>query len=364
MKTIILSIVISFTFVGCQTTAEPESIEVTANNQLSQAQMDLAEIKTAPISKHVIKKSVKCRGVIDIPPQNKASVTAPLGGKVEMVMFYPGDKVAKGTTLCTLTDQHFIELQQNFLTALVELENLKTDYERKEQLKASDATSIKSYQLAKTQYKNAEIKVDGLRKKLQWAGFPVDQIEQEGIVSALAISSPITGYITDVNVNLGTQIGEGAVLYEMVDNSHLHLEIQVYQKDIGFIEKGQKIEFYIPGVQKVFEGEVYLIGQKVDDATHTINIHGHFDEQSSLLKPGTVFQAEILTANDTVYALPNASIIEEDEKFYAYQYQNETLTKIPLVLGIADENFTQIINADDLGSMQIVQEGVYCLQSN
>ena len=59
---------------------------------------------------------------------------------------------------------------------------------------------------------------------------------------------------------------------------NLHLELNVFEKDILKVKEGKKITFTVPEASKeVFNAEVHLVGKSIEGNDRTINVHGHLD---------------------------------------------------------------------------------------
>jgi len=262
---------------------------------------------------------------------------------VSVVNFYPGDYVKKGEALCRLQNELYIQLQSDYLNALNQVDFLQNEFNRKQKLFEANAISEKDFLNQKVVFNQEKIKVNALEEKLKWAGFNLNQIQENGIQPYLQISSPISGYITEVKVNLGKQVNQGETLYELIDNSHLHLELNVYQKDINAVKPKQVIEFKLPESDQIFFGEVYLVGQKIDPENRTINVHGHFEEKTDI---------------------PKTATFEENGKVYAFIENADHFEKIEISEGKSDEDFIEIIgNKEKNKNLNFVLEGVYYLKS-
>jgi cobalt-zinc-cadmium efflux system membrane fusion protein len=81
--------------------------------------------------------------MVDVPPQNLASVSAPSGGYVKYTKFMPGMHVNKGETLAILEDPQIVQLQQDYLLAKSNLSYARKDYTRQNDLNKSKAASDK-----------------------------------------------------------------------------------------------------------------------------------------------------------------------------------------------------------------------------
>ena len=104
----------------------------------------------------------------------------------------------------------------------------------------------------------------------------IAQVEKGNISSTSSIFAPISGSITKINVTKGTYVSPASPILEIIDNTHIHLELSVFEKDIMKIKKGQPIQFQIPEASSdTFDAEVYLVGTSIGE-NRTIKVHGAF----------------------------------------------------------------------------------------
>ena len=89
---------------------------------LTPEQVVVAEIKTAGIEERNISETIQCTGSIELPPQNKASVSPFMNGFVKTVNYFPGNTVQKGAVLATLQHPDFLSLQQEYIDAKSQME--------------------------------------------------------------------------------------------------------------------------------------------------------------------------------------------------------------------------------------------------
>ncbi len=78
------------------------------------------------LTEQAFNEIVKTTGFIDVPPQNKASVSTFLGGYVKRTPLLVGDKIRKGQLVATLENTEYVELQQQYLEVAEQLNYLKS----------------------------------------------------------------------------------------------------------------------------------------------------------------------------------------------------------------------------------------------
>lgn len=295
-----------------------QRIEIT-KAQFQQNNMTLGNLESKPFP-----LSINVNGVIDVPPENKAIVNAITGGYIKTIPLLVGDKVKKGQVLVSLENPEFVELQQKYLEVKEQLNYLKTEYERQHTMFIEKIISKKVYLKAESDYKTANARYNGLKKRLSLLNINPLKVEQGHLTSVVNIYAPISGSITKVNVSKGSYVSPTTSILEIVDNSHIHLELSVFEKDIMTIKKDQSILFSIPEASKeVYEASVYLVGTSIED-NRTIKVHAHPENESHSFLTGMFVNAEIVTEEYTANALPETAAIEAEGDYYVLVLDEET----------------------------------------
>ena len=264
-KIILLSIVISL--FNC-TSKEKITIEKTTNNtsatnliEVTKAQFKNSNMTLGKLEEKSFPTIVNVNGMVDVPPENKAIVNAKMGGYIKKTPLLIGDKVTKGQVLVTIENPEFVTLQQNYMEIQGQLSYLKADFKRQKTMLGENITSQKSFLKAESNYKTALAKFNGLHKQLTMLHISPENVLNGNFTSETTIYAPISGSVTKVYVNRGSYVSPSSIIMEIIDNSHIHLELSVFEKDILKIKKEQEINFKIPDASSnVFKAEVHLIG--------------------------------------------------------------------------------------------------------
>jgi len=321
-KIVILSFV--FTLFSCgnknsnTAEAETESKDIMDGLiQVTQAQFEQSKMSLGNLEEKPFPIVVTVNGMIDVPPENRAVVTATMGGYIKTTPLLVGDKVLKGQALVTIENPEFVTIQQEYMEVNGQLTYLKAEYDRQLTMKVENITSQKSYLKSESDYKTAVARHTGLDKQLKMLNISPSEVRKGKITSVVSIHAPISGSITKVNVTKGSYVSPATEILEIINNEHIHLELSVFEKDIMKIKKGQKIDFKIPEASgEIYKAEVHLVGASID-VNRTIKVHGHLEDESDRdFLTGMFIDASIITDSTFSKALPSGSIIVVDEVPY------------------------------------------------
>jgi cobalt-zinc-cadmium efflux system membrane fusion protein len=365
MKNIIIIFSIGLIFTACtnQKTVEPNAAPVMENViTLTDAQVKNANIETGKIEQKQISSALKVSGRIDVPPQNMVSVSVPLGGYLKSTKLLPGMHINKNEVIAVIEDNQYIQLQQDYLTAKAQFGFHESEYNRQRELNASKASSDKVYEQAKSTYQTQKILIKSLEEKLKLIRINPNGLHENNISKSINIYSPIDGFVSKVNVNIGKYITPGEVLFELVNPADIHLNLKVFEKDLSNIFIGQKVISYTNNnFEKKYSGDIILISKDVA-ADGTTEVHCHFDNYDKGLFPGMYMNAEIELKNHLKNVLPDEAIVHFEGKEYIFQNAGKNMFEITEVkIAESESGFTQIVLPVNLNGKQIVTQGAYTL---
>lgn len=366
MKNYILTIIICLSLLSCSDTKQSET-ETTSNETavaLTDAQVKNAGITVATIEKQAIAHLLKVNGVIDVPPQNMVSISAPLGGYLKYTKLLPGMHINKGESIAVMEDPQYISLQQEYLTAKAKLSYVQNEYIRQESLNKSAAVSDKVFQEATMNYTSQKVLVKSLSEKLLLIGISQDNLNENTISRSIAIHSPIDGYVSKVNVNIGKYASPTDVLFELVNPQDIHLALDIFEMDIDNLQIGQKLLAYTnTQPDKKYPCEIILIGKDISE-TRSVEVHCHFDAYDKSLIPGMYMNAEIEVSTQNDFVIAEESIVTyEGRHFVFYEKSKNNFEIVEVEIGNSENGITQITFKNNFNpeQKQFVIKGAYSI---
>ncbi len=348
-----------------------DKVETAATNQkmdtlvsqvvtLSAEQLKSANLSFGLAQTKAMHKILKVNGLIDVPPSNIVSISIPMGGYLKKTSLIPGMLVKKGNLLAVMEDPIYIELQQDYLTSKSKLTYLEADFIRQRDLNATKAVSDKIFQLAKSDFESQKYLVKSLSEKLKLLGIDPLLLNENNISRAINFNSPINGYITKVNVNIGKYVNPTDVLFEIIDPSDLHLRLIVYENDATNLKIGNKVSFYTNNnINQKYLATVAVITPSINEE-RTTDVHCHLANENVHLYPGTFANAEIELNNAKVNALPEESVVKwQNKPFVFVKIDGTNFKMVPVEIGVSNDGFVEI--KTDLGNQEVVLTNAYTL---
>ncbi len=367
MKTIYISLVF-LALLSCGKTTELEKIEAINPNEIviQKEQFKSENMQLGTLKKHSFLSSLKTTGIIDVPPDSRAMVSSFAGGYIKEIPLLIGDKVKKGEVIATLTNTSFVELQQEFLEVDAQLKYLQNEYKRQQKLFAQKISSEKKFIKAESDYKSMVAKYQGLEKKLRMMKINIVEVKKGVISETIALHAPISGYVTKIFTNKGAYVSDQNNVLEIINTNHIHLELNVFEKDILQVKKGQEITFTVPEAStKIFKGEVYLVGTNIEE-NRTVKVHGHVEEKEQNFLSGMFVESNIIFEKKEALAVPKTALINDGEVDYILikkeeKEKNYIFVKQHITIVNSDDTHVQVKEQEVLADKTILIAGGFML---
>lgn len=326
-------------------------------------------IDTGHLTMHPLSSFVQVNGQVDVPPENLISVNVPLGGFLKKTTMLPGEPVHKGQILATVENQDYITLQQDYLTATSRMVFLKQELVRQRELSQQQASPLKLYQQSLSDYNSEQAQAAGTAQKLKLLGIDPQKLTAASIRPFVYITSPISGFVSKVNVNTGKYINPTDVLMELVNTGDIHAALTIFEQDIPKIKIGSKVKITLPSIPgQTYPGKVILIGRMLD-SSRSVMVHCHFLKTDPRLLPNMFLQAAIETKPQRTLAVPDGALINFGGKPYIFAAQKKPkntmlFSMIPVELGVQQDGWNEIkLKKPELDNRLFVLKGAFSILS-
>jgi cobalt-zinc-cadmium efflux system membrane fusion protein len=286
--------------------------------ELSEAQLKNVIIEVDSITKSILPTIIKLNGTVKSPPQNIVSVSAPLGGYIKSTKLIRGMAVKKGAIIAIIQDLQFIQLQQDYLTAIVNLKTTAKEFNRQKLLNTNKAVSDKTFESTETSYRSQKILVASLGERLKLINVNPSRLHESNISSNINIYSPINGFVSKVNVNNGKFVNPSDIIFELIDPKNMYLSLNIFEKDISTIQIGQKLMAYNNNAPThKYNGTVNLVGKDLAENGST-SIQCYFESYDDKLIPGMYMNAEIEVLSKSEFTIPDEGLVRFEGKEYVF----------------------------------------------
>lgn len=287
---------------------------------LSQSQLDAVGIKLGNLETKNLKSVVKASGQLEVPPQNRAEVTLLTGGLVKQVYVLEGQEVRKGQKLAVIENTQVIQLQQDYMTALSNLAYATKEYERQRELNEARAGTGKLFQQSQNVYRSEQARVKALQGQLRQFGIDPAASARGGVISSLPVYAPISGTVGKIAIEIGSYVEPARSLMNIVDNSKVHCDLIIYEKDLFKVKVGQQVNFILTNQNnREVTGKIYGINKSFEDESKAIVAHAVIEQGArNKLIQGMYISALINVGQQRVQAVPSDAVVKSGGKEYIY----------------------------------------------
>lgn len=297
------------------TAAKPKEQAPVKEVELNEAQYKASGIELGTFAMKNLSEVVNANGYTKLPPQNQADVSVHLTGIVKSINVIEGQSVKKGQVLATIESPEFAKLQEAYLTSKSNLEFLTLEYERQKTLSEENVNSKKVFQKTKADFETEKARFSSLKQQLAVLNLSGSKSPS----SIMPIIAPISGYITEINIKIGSNAEVGKPLLSIVDNSQLHVDLLVYEKDLQKVKPGQNIRFVLTNQDNTeISGKVFNVGKAFENETKSVAVHADIANKSQTLIPGMYVNALIDVGAKDVQALPVEAIVKAEGREFIF----------------------------------------------
>ena len=336
-QTIIYLITASLIFTSCgKKEAAPEAkTEQTAKAKdheeaaptiasLTEDQIQSVGVTTGPIEMKELTATVKANGLLRVPNNNKATVAALFSGVVKTLNILEGDYVRKGQVIATIANPEYIRVQEQYLTTISRIAFAEQEYRRQNELYTNDAGTKKNLQSSSSELRTLSTQKASLARQLQMMGINPASVTNASMRTGLAITAPISGTISNIRAQIGSYVDVSAPVAEIIDNTSLHLDLQVFEKDLPRMRIGQIVHFKLTNNPETeYDAKVYSIGSSFENESKTIAVHCTVIGKKTGLIDGMNITGVVSLDHSTTPAIPTEAIVEADGKFYVFIQTNK-----------------------------------------
>ncbi len=268
---------------------------------LSPTQQVMANLATEPAAVAPFTREITATGVVAYNQERQGKVTAWLAGRLDRLLVKSvGAPVAKGKPIAEVFSYEMVTAQEDYLLAYKAL-----------RLFGSSIVPIFN--------QNATGALFDARQRLRQMGFSERQFEElqkSGKPDVrLAITSPLSGVVTEKHVQEGQYVNVGDPLFNVADLSVIWVELELFENDLPFVKVGQEVTI-IPSTQpgEPRSGRVKLIYPFLDPKTRTAKLRVELPNPDLKLKPDMFVSAQIKMALGATLSVARESVMETGKR--------------------------------------------------
>lgn len=258
-----------------------------------------------------------------IEPIEEVSIMPMASGEVTAVNVSIGDRVSKGTVLFEINKA---QVSASYNQASSSYNFAKISYDRMSILYNEGAVSMSDFQQSKVQYESA---------------LAAYTMAGEAYANT-SVKSPIDGFVTSLNVSVGSMASPVAPAASIADISNLVINTTVSEYLIGHIKTTDAVEISVSTLgDNTFKGIVSSISPAPAKGTLTYPIKISVQDETGIVKAGMFAEVRVVSAErENVLSIPSDAVIVKNGKSLVVVVKNNLPLYREITAGL--DNGTQV----------------------
>jgi len=273
--------------------------------------------------------------------EKQAQVLARVIGVVKTLLAEEGDMVSKGDPLLLVeNDEYRFRVEQATATTT----NLRSRYQRLEQMVAEELATQEEIQSARSDLASAEAEEGLARLSLSYT----------------TVTAPFSGRVTQRLVDVGQNVSSGDALFVLADFDPLLVKVHVPSREFKRLQQDQAVELVLDSTGTRLSGRIKLISPIIDPTSGTIKITVEVPDYPQGTRPGEFAQVQIVTEKrDNSTLVPRGAVLTDKGESVVYipvQSDEELTAERRIVeVGFTDDQNVQILSGVKPGDTIVIK---------
>jgi cobalt-zinc-cadmium efflux system membrane fusion protein len=337
--------------------------------QLSPEAVRNAGLRVERAGKRNVAEVVEVNGVVDLPPDRRASVASPLAGRVQQLHVERTERVRAGDVVAEVASLEFQDLQVELLRSHLQHELHAGHLKRLRNLARPGVAAVSRQVVRDTEAaaQAAAVRRDTLRRKLEAAGLTAEQVQditsKRRLLAALPVRAPIAGIVVRFQAALGQTIKAEDPLFEIHDLKGVQVRGHVAERQVRQVRLGQRARVRLAAVPD-FVGEAVVVrsGQTFG-SDRTLPLWAEWRGPHPEVLQGMLARLSLIVSEPkAVLAVPRAALWREGTRAYLFVRDDGIFSRREVRTGRGDDRFVEITAGLREGE-EVTVQGVAGLQT-
>lgn len=336
--------------------------------RLSAAEIKEFGIELATAAAGPLDQYAELPGEIVLNADRLAHVVPRIPGIVSEARKSLGDSVKAGDVMAVIESRELADAKADYLAASERRTLARANFEREERLWQKKITSEQEYLNARQALAEARIELNSAKQKLHALGFSDAYLKKlpnhpDATYTRYEIRAPFKGTIIEKHLTLGESVNEDAEIFTIADLSSVWVDINVYQKDLAQIRKGQTVMIEIGhGIPDAI-GEIDWVGPLVGEVTRTAKARVILANPNGTLRPGLFVTAQVAVANTAAgIVVPKSALQTVEDRTVVFVQDEDGFEPRPVQTGLENATQVEILSGLEAGQAY-VSKGAFTLKA-
>lgn len=267
-----------------------------------------------------------------VQPERRADLRAEVSAVVLQVLKENGESVKRGDLLVRLDDtairDSLTSAEASARASAQSLDQTERQFQRLKTLRSSGMASMQQLEDTEVRRNNAQSDLVAAKAKAAQARQQLQRTE---------VRAPFDGVVSERKVSAGDTAQIGKELLKVIDPTSMRFEGFVSADKISSVKVGQPVRFRVNGYsQQDFSGIVKRVDPAANPTTRQVEVLVGFADSKQPRVSGLYAEGRIEAASSRTLMIPEAALVRNGDKAYAWRLKDGTLKKTSLDIGERD----------------------------
>jgi Cu(I)/Ag(I) efflux system membrane fusion protein len=309
--------------------------------RLNGSQIKLANISTAPVVKKEMEIKTILNGKIAVDEEQTETISCRVVGRIEKLFFKEiGQQVVKGEPLYEIYSEQLLTLQQEFLMAQRQVEELNE--KRYESFLRSSERKLLLFGMSKSQ-----IDILSREKKTN---------------SRITFLAPASGIIAKIDAREGQYVSEGSALYRIEKNNDVWVEAQLYSNEVSIARIGDEVKIQVNGFENsLVPGKIIFFSPELQQGNQIVTLRAQIDNPERRFIPGMQANVILSRSGRNAIVVPIDAVVRDNSGNRVWVQAGDGSFKMRMVT-VGEETSDEIEIMDGVEEKEnVVVTGAYLL---
>jgi len=255
-------------------------------------------------------------GVVVIDKKDILSISSNTKSVVKDIYVSKFQKVKKGEKLLTLSSNELLNLQKEYIEALLNSENIDENYERNIKLQLQGIISHKKLAISKKEKKTADLNLKLSANYLLASGLSSSMIQRIEVshlpIMKINILAPRDGVIYNIDAIVGGVVDSNKALISIYGDGDRFIDITMPVKDIENITLGNICDF------STLSAKVIMIGSVVDARTQSIQVRAKIHNAKNIMI-NRIYEVQISQDTSDAVKIKKSALVYENNQSFVFR---------------------------------------------
>jgi RND family efflux transporter MFP subunit len=352
-----LSLLLLLALVACGE-ENPRTVEAAAGaaSPRSQGSAVVDRVETQRVALGAIRTSMAASGAIRA--RRVTEIGAEVSGRLVQVLVDVGDVVEEGDPLFRIDARPYqmglAEARAGLALARAQSANAAHEVERVAKLIEQSAASEQHFDQLQTAAAVSRAQVEQMEARVARA---------ERDLECTLVRAPYAGSIVERRAHEGAMAGPVPILV-LQETGVLEAVLAIPDAWPAPVRVGAEVRLYVEGLAEPLVTRIDRVCDRVDSETHTYEVRGPVDDPSGTAKAGSYLRAEVeLSSGEPAPVVDRSALLTRDGRTYVFRVAGDTVERVPVRVGVMDQDRAQILRGVASGDEVVRGEAVGRLES-